>query len=492
MCLLGLAVLPLHLLAFSYSTGEVYLGQWNSGYTKGRQYAEEHHLPMLLLWARKSCSMCNAMKAAMDGADFKEWMSTHRIVLSVSHDGDADSGAALSFVRTNNRALNDLPLMCIYWPKPDGTTVLRSFVGRERSMPVKTGNLAMQLAASVESVLETAGFDFASMQDAPMAPTPIVVPEPSFALKYATVNEVQFLPVVQSFKLAHVSNGAITIKKVSGKLPAGLKMFYDASSASVVLRGTSSKAGTFTSGWTVSERLASGTVAGKQVFTMTVNVAALAKEIPVFAAKTLKTTGIVLSEDGELEGVITLSLSQKGQSSVLFEDGVTKVKGSSKAWVGFATDGLLELDGTGSGCAYRIGVSQAGFLRGIWKGPNRVEREILFSEPLWSAVTPAQSFIMNQKIMFSEGAGELQLTMNKTNAKKGTMSFKGMFPNRFRISGKGVLIGQEEGEAALLPVLKKSGKNVVRGLLQLRAGSQGVKGSISYAQNGDWRTISIQ
>ena len=489
--LLALAVLPFRLFAFSYSNGDIYLGEWNAGYTKGKQYAEAHHLPMLLLWARKTCPMCNAMKVAMDGADFQEWASSHRIVMSVSHDGDADSDAALNFIRSYNRALNDLPLLCIYWPKPDGTTVMRSFVGRSGSMPVKTGNQQMQLAASVETILEDAGFDFSSTQDAPMPPAPVVVPKPAFALMYATLDEVQFLPIVESFKLANVSGGEIKLKKVSGKLPAGMKMFYDAGSAYVVLQGIPSKAGTFTSGWTVSERRSSGTVVGTQVFALTINVNALSKAMPVFSAKTVKANGIVLSDSNDLMGVVTLTLSQKGQSSVQFEDGISKVKAVSKAWSGFSDEGLLEVEGYGRDGMYQIGLSSDGRILGVWTGADNVTREIIFSQPTWSAANPAQEFVMNRKIAFPGDAGELQLSMNAAAAKKGTMSFKGMLPDRLRVSGKGVLVGQDGGATAWLPILKKSGKTLVRGLLLLRANSQEVNGTINYEQGGVSRSISM-
>lgn len=487
--LLGAMVLPLQILAFSYSNGSIYLGEWNAGFTKGKQYAEANHLPMLLLWARKTCPMCNEMKAAMDGADFQEWTSSHRIIMSVSHDGDADSGVALNFVRSYNRSLNDLPLLCIYWPKPDGTTILRSFVGRSRSMPLKSGNLQMQLAASVETILEDAGFDFSSTQDAPMPPAPVVVPKPAFALKYATLDEVQYLPIFESFALANVSGGAIKLKKVSGKLPSGLKLLYDAASGCVVLQGTPSKAGTFTSGWSVSERLASGTVVGTQVFQLTLNVDAMAKAMPVFSTRTIKANGIVLSDSGDLMGLITLSLSQKGQSSVQFDDGVAKTKAASKVWSGFSDDGLLVAEGAGKGASYLLTISPDGDMQGTWTGSDHVAREIIFSRPMWSAANPAQGFAMNRKITFPGDAGELQLSMNASAAKKGTMSFKGTLPDRLRVSGKGVLIGQDDGTTAWLPILKKSGKTTVRGLLLLRADSQEVKGTINYVQGGVSRSI---
>jgi hypothetical protein len=489
--LLALAILSFQLLAFSYSSGDIYLGEWNAGYTKGKQYAEANHLPMLLLWARKTCPMCNEMKAAMDGVDFQEWTSSHRIVMSVSHDGDADSGAALNFVRSYDKSLNDLPLMCIYWPKPDGTTILRSFVGRERSMPVKSGNLQMQLAGSVQTILEEAGFDFSTTKDAPTPPAPVVVPKPSFALEYATLSEVQFLPVFESFALANVSGGEIKLKKGSGKLPAGLKMFYDVGSGCVLLYGYPTKAGTFTSDWTVSERLASGMAVGTQSFKLTLNVNALASVMPVFSAKTVKANGIVLSDSGDLMGVVALSLSQKGQSSVLFDDGILKVKAASKVWSGFSDDGLLEADGFGVGGMYHIGVSSDGRIRGSWTGSDSVAREILFSNPAWSAANPALAFVMNRKIALSGDAGELQLSMNASAAKKGTMSYKGTLPDRFRLSGKSVLIGREDGATAYLPILKKKGKTAVRGLLLLRADSQEVKGTINYVQGGVSRSIHM-
>ena len=374
--LLGAMVLPLQILAFSYSNGSIYLGEWNAGYTKGKQYAEENHLPMLLLWARKGCAMCNELKSAMNGADFQEWTSSHRIVMTVSHEGDTDSGAALSFVRSSDMSLTELPLLCVYWPKPDGTTVMRSFVGRSRSMPVKLGNLQMQLASSVETILEDAGFDFSSTKD---SPTPVVVPKPSFALKSATFDEVQFLPIFESFALVNVSGGAIKLKKVAGKLPSGLKLLYDAASGCVVLLGTPSKAGTFTSGWSVSERLASGTAVGTQVFQLTLNVDAMAKAMPVFSTRAIKANGIVLSDSGDLMGLITLSLSQKGQSSVQFDDGVAKTKAASKVWSGFSDDGLLVAEGAGKGASYLLTISPDGDMQGTWTGSDHVAREIFLS-----------------------------------------------------------------------------------------------------------------
>ncbi|MCQ2389790.1 MAG: hypothetical protein MJ240_00075 [Kiritimatiellae bacterium] len=478
-------ILVFSVWAFSFSRGEICLGEWNAGFSKGLSYANETCTPMLLLWARSSCPMCNQMKSALDSADFQEWLYDHRIIMSVCHDGDSDAKAGLKFIRSINPWINELPLFCIYWPKTDGTIIERAFVGRDGYMPVKLGPLALQLTSSVEKVLVDSGFAFSSTLDSPRPSAPMDQPMPAFALRNATVESVQHIPFEEYFQVTNTVGGMVQVKKASGRLPSGIKVSYDSVSKRVLFKGNPTKAGTFTSSWILAEKRDVGIEKGSQTFTLTITVVPVSKVCSAFTiTKSVKTSGFILSEDGEMQGIISLTLSEKGQAKIQYDGVDNKLKAVSKGWKSLSSDGILEISGTGVGCSFLLAVTSEGQLIGNFISTDGVSRRICFSHTLWTAKSPASLYVMDRKIIL-ENETELQLVMKKAAAKTGVVSIKGTFPNRLRINTKSVLVESTDCVTTWLPVFRKSGKNVVIGLLSLDLNSGKITGTIKIQGQGN-------
>ena len=154
-----LCVMAVGAEAISISSGTPAIGVWNSSYTATRAAADASGTPMVLMWARISCPMCNNAKAAMGQADFLAWQAGVPVFMAIAHSTDSDNQAALNLIQSD-RTLVNLPLFCVYWKRPDGSTFVRSFVGRDRdsTLTVRTGSLGMQSAGTVDAALAASGW----------------------------------------------------------------------------------------------------------------------------------------------------------------------------------------------------------------------------------------------------------------------------------------------------------------------------------------------
>lgn len=140
------------------------MGAWMGEFSTATDFARRTNRPLVLLWTSDICYFCELLEQGLAGAEFKKWMADSPYAFafiegtvenSHAHDVGVNAGSgAYDFARTaagtRTDPVSSYPIVCLYWPKAPGEVVVKSFTGRNGSMPVKTGTLAEQLEASVD------------------------------------------------------------------------------------------------------------------------------------------------------------------------------------------------------------------------------------------------------------------------------------------------------------------------------------------------------
>ena len=177
---LGLAVLAAAPMALNgaeitASGGEIVRGVWNSRFSAAKQYADANHIPLIVFYGKSDCSQCQKLKNALGTDEFINWQNEKQYVqvLSIKYSAP-DWETARAFIKSSPLNSDDLPMICVYWNKEDGTVIRKAFVGRSGKMPSSTGStLQAKFINSVESVLSSGG----TVPPSP-TPTPPTPPQP--------------------------------------------------------------------------------------------------------------------------------------------------------------------------------------------------------------------------------------------------------------------------------------------------------------------------
>lgn len=130
MMLFAVGLLGSAALAMDVHTGPIVLGEWNSSFSKGKEYAETYKVPMLLFWGNPGCGNCGMAQRYCALPAFVEWQTRRKLVMVFDEGGSA----AKAFASNPSGAF---PYMCVYWPKLDGTVTKNCFSGLSASFPVQ-------------------------------------------------------------------------------------------------------------------------------------------------------------------------------------------------------------------------------------------------------------------------------------------------------------------------------------------------------------------
>ncbi len=132
-------------------------GVWTSQSQLAIKYAQDNHIPLLLLRANAGCSQCKKLEVACALDQFKEWAADRKLVmlLSMNTDPTADYLAARELTPETLIASGNMPKIAVYWWKEDGTTTRAGFVGRTGRMLGQSGSLPLvdQFINAIESVV---------------------------------------------------------------------------------------------------------------------------------------------------------------------------------------------------------------------------------------------------------------------------------------------------------------------------------------------------
>ena len=321
---------------------------------------------------------------------------------------------------------------------------------------------------------------------------------PEFADGSASAAAIyRFIAYSASYPLAAAPAGRVSFTKVSGAIPAGLKVSYDATRNAMVVAGTpSAKVGSYSAVFQAKD----GALAGlTKELSFTVADPTDAKASPetanksVAKARTFRDIPIVNDVNSRLPGILQVTIPTKGNVSAKYtcEFGVKSL--SAKGWDGFDPE-TKELHATASGKGdYSLDVTcrDDGSVLVVVNDPNyagvSLDAEV-DPKSIWTKNAPATAWkgyytvalVPNPETVDEDranmapmGCGYLTLKMNKASEwNTGKVKWVGMLPNGTAVSGSSLLsyAGRDKGvEWAVLPVFKKSSRDTISVLAKIRA-----------------------
>ncbi len=142
------------------SEGPVRRGEWNSNMTAVIDEARSKRIPMLLVLENQGCSYCARLMNALDGAAFNLWRTDRNILMAYIYNSRRQSRKtspqtvrkAIPFFKASRS--QNMPMVYVWWPKPDGSEVGKSFLGRRDAMGGEPHDLlSMEFMSAVDKVL---------------------------------------------------------------------------------------------------------------------------------------------------------------------------------------------------------------------------------------------------------------------------------------------------------------------------------------------------
>lgn len=317
---------------------------------------------------------------------------------------------------------------------------------------------------------------------------------------------VQYTAFEHSVALADESVELVSLQKISGAVPAGLKATLDKADRRLVVAGTPTVA-TPTNGVTL-VYWAKATVGGKTVWTLPVTlhitIRALADVNANFAGDGAKSktvwTGLALldktavdaGESARLRGLLDLTVSPKGRTSAKWRTVEGKTVSFSAA--GFA--GIDEASGDVGLAATRVVAGVTNTLTATLFAAGKMEATIASNDvevafgtveadaAVWSKDHPATDYVGTYVAAFPvdtnwvetvaggtsplcSGAATLTFRLAAGAARTGRTTFAGVLPNGRTFSGSATLAGN-----AALPVLAASATDAFASVLDIAKGGE--------------------
>lgn len=317
---------------------------------------------------------------------------------------------------------------------------------------------------------------------------------------------VQYTAFEHSVALADESVELVSLQKISGAVPAGLKATLDKADRRLVVAGTPTVA-TPTNGVTL-VYWAKATVGGKTVWTLPVTlhitIRALADVNANFAGDGAKSktvwTGLALldktavdaGEPARLRGLLDLTVSPKGRTSAKWRTVEGKTVSFSAA--GFA--GIDEVSGDVGLAVTRVVAGVTNTLTATLFAAGKMEATIASNDvevafgtveadaAAWSKDHPATDYVGTYVAAFPvdtnwvetvaggtsplcSGAATLTFRLAAGAARTGRTTFAGVLPNGRTFSGSATLAGN-----AALPVLAASATDAFASVLDIAKGGE--------------------
>ncbi len=459
------------------SSGEIRLGEWNKNFDGGLAIANAYHVPMVVFFGGLSCGKCEDLQRACLTDEFVSWQANNKMVMIFT----TDSSNAKKFAIPENSS--GFPFMAVYWnrdgavPEKD-SAYYRTFNGRDGEMLVKEGALANQFVKSIETVTGEYVYD-ASLDisaHAEMLYADPVTTKLNYDLSlFTTVDSASAFPPQKIYNVSEAYK--IVMKKVSGKLPTGVKLTCE--SGFVKLAGAPKSAGTYVYQFALHQNRLGVEHVGPTI-TLNFSVAAAnnaeAGGCAVLGKAMKATVPLYLDEGGcqVLKGILELNLTAQCKISA-------KYCGLSRSTISFG----------GSWSAIADGVAQASLKA---KSGQKLELTLDGSGSLAAEVAdPAYGAELSSCAPLTIGSGayasafsgvytvslaELSAASGtgcgfiviKSISKNGKAQWMGVLPNGQNVSGRAFVTLDGDGNA-VLPVFKHAAKDYVAVPMRIRPGA---------------------
>ena len=359
--------------------------------------------------------------------------------------------------------------------------------------------LELPASGATSSKVTLTGLPGTKVDSATRTLTYTIVPAnaPQFETDALEIAAVRYIPVpeaVVNVDAAYLdADGALSIAKVSGSLPSGVKATYSSDRDAITFSGVPTVAGTFTAVYRVSK----GKTAGLAL-SVTVKVSDPAVKQPgatsplngsVLTTRTFSDIRVIGKTTKRLDGLMTLTIPRTGKiSAKLRAINLGNVSFASKSWSSCGVDGALTatLAGVTAGAqhwTFDVTAKADGSVE-ITDFDDEYDCEIPFEA--YSAANPADDFVGSYTVSLKNsgafegtalcaGDGSLAMSMTAKQAKTGVVKYAGTLPNGVKFSGSATLAPYEWDDElttpvwanARLPLLSLSAADSVAGVMRL-------------------------
>lgn len=321
--------------------------------------------------------------------------------------------------------------------------------------------------------------------------TAVAADGPEFQSPEASEMLAQYVAFSNVYRLASAPAGRVAFAKVSGTLPSGLKVRYNAAENAMAVWGVPTKAGEYTVVYQAKDGSKAG-LAQKIDFKVVSPVqgdgeAGVAANGSVAKARSFTGIPVIDSEGKRLAGLLNVTIPTKGSVSAKYKCAAGTISFSAKSWADFdAATGALTAEPLTrtKGYAMTVSVAADGSFEATLKDPAGAALAVAHDGNVWSKTNSAEDWkgYYTVSLPFAgvvsegregiapRGAGYLTLKMNTRTAwNKGEVSWAGKLSNGTAISGKSLLVKAEDDCYAYLPVFARSSVDVFSAYARINA-----------------------
>ena len=463
------------------SNGALTLGEWNSNFGGALAVADAYHVPMLVIFGGITCGKCEVLQRACLTDEFLAWQGAHKMLMVFTTDNF--TGDASRFARSANSS--GFPYVAVYWNRSGSAPAknseyYRTFTGRDGEMLVKGGSLAEQLIGSINSVVGE--YDFSVLPD--------ISDKAEWLYQYPVLTRVSYdIDLFTGFDVAGAltpqtvynlrGNAKPRIKKVSGRLPSGVRFKY--LDGKVALSGKAKKAEACTYVFSIQQKYNGVLFEGPEI-TLAFNVVSASDASHGGCAmlnRALKATVPLLSAgDGDraVAGVLELSATARNRVKAKYTD-LSLAKATFSGTWSAIDDGTAKASLAFSGKRLTLELASDGRIKAELSDPS-------LSAPLESpdglkvgAGSHAAAFAGAYAVNLSEMSGGA-INIKKITA-VGKVNWNAVLANGSRISGTAFAMRDVDG-GCVVPIFKVKAKDYLAAVLRISSGvSEGAQGEVA-------------
>ena len=456
------------------SKGALTLGEWNSNFAGALAAADAYHVPLLVFFGGVSCGKCEELQRACLTDEFLAWQNGHKMLMVfTTHNG---TGNASGFAKPVNPI--SFPYLAVYWNRngsapAKNSEYYRTFLGLDGEMLVKGGGLAEQLIGSINSV--AGEYDFSSLPDisarAEMLYQDPVTTRLSYAVDLFTgLDAADALSPQTVYNLK--GNTKPVLKKVSGKLPTGVKLRYE--DGKVVLSGKAKKAETCTYVFSIQQKRNGVLYAGPEIAIAfnVVSASDVSQGGCAMLDRVFKATVPILSEgeDGRaVAGVLELATTARNRVRAKYTN-LSRAKASfSGTWSAIA-EGTAQTTLTAADKRLVLEIASDGRIKAVLSDPS-LPAPLESPDGLKVGVGSHAAAFVGAYVVSLAGTSGGDTDNGYINIKKitavGKVNWNGVLGNGRKISGSAYAMQDVDG-CCIVPIFKVKAKDYVTGVLKIR------------------------
>ena len=460
-------------------------GEWNSNFVGGLAIADAHHVPLLVVFGGMTCAHCETLQRACLTDEFLAWQSSHKMLMVFTTD---TSTGASRFARPANSS--GFPYVAVYWNRSGSAPAknseyYRTFTGRNGEMLVKGGSLTEQLIGSINSVVGE--YDFSSLPD--------ISAKAEWLYQNPVLTKVSYdIDLFTGFDAAGAlapqavynlrGSAKPKIKKVSGRLPSGVRFRYV--DGKVALSGKAKKAEACTYVFSIQQKCNGVLFEGPEIV-LSFNVVSASDASQGGCAllnRALKATVPLLSADagdGTVAGVLEFSATARNRIRAKYTN-LSRAKVTFLGTWSAIDEGTAWASLAAAGKRLALELANDGRIKAVLTDPS-LSAPLESPDGLKAGVgSHAAAFAGAYAVDLSGTSGD-DADGGSINIKKitavGKVSWNGTLGNGARISGTAFAMQDVDG-CCIVPVFKVKAKDYLTAVLSISRGTpEGAQGKVA-------------